>query len=84
MGAIVLVMNIREIRMLTGLSQAKFCKMYGIPLDTLKKWETGRESKNHRECPEYVKNMLLRLVEMDFEEVGELWKRKNSDGSMNR
>lgn len=59
-------MSIKEIRMLTNLSQESFCLKYGIPLSTLKKWEVGVDKPNHRDCPSYVKNLLLRAVKHDF------------------
>lgn len=46
-------MTIREIRALTGLSQTKFCKKYGMPLQTLQKWEQG-----HRSPPDYLVELL--------------------------
>ena len=49
-------MNIKEIRALTGLSQAKFAERYGIPKRTLEDWEAGR-----RKPAEY----FLRLLEKD-------------------
>ncbi|MBR1390493.1 MAG: DNA-binding protein [Lachnospiraceae bacterium] len=60
-------MTIKEIRSLTGLSQADFGKYYHIPLPTIKKWETDPNSQNHRECPVYVKQLLERVVRIDFE-----------------
>lgn len=59
-------MGIKEIRMLTGLSQVGFAKCYGIPVSTLKKWETDKKSKNHRECPEYVTRLLEIAVKRDM------------------
>ena len=50
------VMNIKEIRAMTGLSQAKFAERYGIPKRTLEDWEAGR-----RKPAEY----FLRLLEKD-------------------
>ena len=53
---------VKDIRKLTGLSQAEFCKRYKIPLDTLKKWECSPSSKNHRNCPDYFEALLERAV----------------------
>jgi len=47
-------MNIRELRLRTGLSQQKFADYFKIPLRTLQNWEYGE-----REAPEY----LLELIE---------------------
>lgn len=60
--------SIKDIRKFTGLVQADFCEYYEIPLSTLKKWEADPASKNYHECPIYVKNMLYRVVMMDFGE----------------
>ncbi len=59
-------MTIKEIRNLTGLSQANFGEYYNIPLPTIKKWESDPENQNHRNCPSYVKQLLERVVKIDF------------------
>ena len=59
-------MTIKDIRSLTGLSQAAFGREYGIPAATVRKWEAPPDSSNHRECPEYVKRLLERAVRQDF------------------
>lgn len=38
------IMNIKEIRNTTGLSQRSFSKMFNIPISTLQKWEQGESS----------------------------------------
>lgn len=59
-------MNIREIRLLSGLTQKEFCSKYKIPLSTLKNWESDPcKNKSHRKCPNYVEHMLFRLVMID-------------------
>lgn len=55
-------MTIKEIRQLTNLSQPKFCEKYGIPLQTLRKWEQGRRS-----LPDYVVELLEFKVKSDVE-----------------
>lgn len=59
-------MEIREIRRRTGLSQTDFGLYYNIHVSTIKKWEASKESKNHRECPVYVKQLLAKAVNVDF------------------
>ncbi len=54
-------MEIKEIRKLTRLSQAKFCKKYNIPLNTLSRWEQGK-----REPPGYVLELLEFKVREDL------------------
>lgn len=50
-------MNIKEFRKLTGLSQKDFGSRYDIPHRTIQSWETEQRS-----CPEYVENLLERVV----------------------
>ena len=52
--------TIKEIRASTGLSQAKFCEVLGIPLKTLQHWEAGR-----RACPDYVVELIAYRVQHD-------------------
>lgn len=48
------IMTIREMRILTGLSQQKFGDSLGVPLRTVQSWEAGE-----RKCPDYV----IKLIE---------------------
>lgn len=50
-------MSIKDLRNLTGLSQKEFGKKYDIPYRTIQNWETEQRS-----CPEYVENLLERVV----------------------
>lgn len=59
-------MTIKEIRNLTNLTQEEFCKKYNIPLQTYKKWELNTNSPHYRECAPYFKDLLERLVKIDF------------------
>lgn len=45
----------------TGLNRKQFCMEYNIPYGTFEKWQYGT-----RECPEYVKDLLDRVVRLDF------------------
>ena len=54
-------MDIKEIRKQSGLTQARFCKKYGIPLGTLHHWEQG-----DRKPAEYVLKLLERCVGEDI------------------
>ena len=51
-------MEIKELRVCTGLSQNKFANMFEIPVATLKDWEQGR-----RTPPGYVVNMIKTILE---------------------
>lgn len=52
--------RVRELRQRTGLTQERFCEVYGIPKRTLENWEQGS-----RKPPEYVVALLERAVEQD-------------------
>ena len=58
-------MTIREIRDLTGLTQAAFAQKYGIPVRTVENWEM--KGGSHREPPDYLVVLLERAVREDFE-----------------
>ena len=51
-------MEIKQLRVCTGLSQNKFASMFEIPVATLKDWEQGR-----RTPPSYVINMIKTILE---------------------
>ena len=55
-------MELKEMRMLLGLSQAAFGKKYNIPVRTIEQWESGR-----RKAPIYVLELLERVVTEDSE-----------------
>jgi putative transcriptional regulator len=57
-----IIPSIKEIRSLSGLSQEKFSKEYGIPLGTLRHWEAGE-----RQPPEYVLRLLEKAVKYDMQ-----------------
>lgn len=56
------MMTIKEIRKITGLSQAKFSEKYGIPRRTVEDWERGIFSP-----PAYLITLLERVVKEDFD-----------------
>ena len=51
------IMTVKEMRAKTGLSQAQFAKLLGIPKRTIENWESGR-----RTPPVYVLEMLQRAI----------------------
>ena len=53
--------QIKAIRQQTGLSQARFADLYGLPKRTLENWESGQ-----RIPPPYVLALLERAVKEDF------------------
>ena len=56
-------MEIKEIRALTGLSQANFGKKYNIRVRTIQDWETEK-----RNPPAYVVELLEFRVRYDIEQ----------------
>lgn len=60
-------MSVKELRIATGFSQAKFADMFRIPVGTLAHWEQGI-----RKPPEYVvfmmKSILLQSGKISLEE----------------
>lgn len=54
-------MDIKELRALTGLSQAQFAEKYDLPVRTLQGWEIGKSTP----AP-YVLRMLEKLVKEDL------------------
>ena len=57
-------MRFKEIRKLTGLTQSAFAEKYNIPKRTVENWEST--SSNARKAPEYVLDLLERVVKEDF------------------
>ena len=55
-------MTIKEIRAMTGLSQANFAKKYNIPKRTIESWEAG-----DRNPPPYVIELLERVIRYERE-----------------
>ena len=56
-------MELIDIRKITGLNRSKFAERYGIPYRTLQDWELGKNK-----VPEYIKNLLEKVVRYEFEE----------------
>lgn len=53
-------MNIKDLRVMTGLSQSKFANKFGIPVRTIQKWEIGQCSP-----PPYVPEMILKILQFE-------------------
>ena len=54
-------MTIKELRELTGLTQAGFSEKYGIPKRSIENWEGEK-----REPPTYLIKLLERVVKLDY------------------
>lgn len=59
-------MEIKELRMLSGLSQQAFSDKYNIPKRSIENWESGK-----RTPPEYVISLLERAVKEDIKKIEE-------------
>lgn len=59
-------MEIKRLRLSSGLTQKEFSTRYQIPLKTLQNWETDNSSPSARTCPLYVVSLLSRAVMEDF------------------
>lgn len=54
------VMEIKEIRQKTGMSQSEFSKHFEIPIRTIQCWEIGQ-----RNPPDYIPKLLERLWNLE-------------------
>ena len=59
----VILVLIKELRRITGLSQSEFAKKFHIPVGTLAHWE-----QEIRKPPEYVVYMISRIVYYERDE----------------
>lgn len=51
-------MMIKEHRQAAGLTQEEFSKLFEIPLDTVKNWDSGR-----RKPPEWVEKLIAEKLD---------------------
>lgn len=51
-------MKIKEYRQAAGLTQEEFSKLFEIPLDTVKNWDSGR-----RNPPEWAGKLIIEKLE---------------------
>lgn len=61
----VYILNIKEIRNKTNLSQSQFCNYFKIPLSTLQKWERGVSR-----TPVYLLELLDYKIENELKNGG--------------
>lgn len=64
--------KIKQARLKAGLTQQELCDRYKIPVRTLQGWEGGS-----RKPPEYVLNLLVRCLELDFSPKSEPTEQKD-------
>ncbi len=63
-----MIKTIKELRTMTGLTQAKFAEKYHIPLQTVKQWESSKDSSSHRTPPAYTFRLLEQAVFRNIED----------------
>lgn len=51
-------MSIKEYRISLGLTQKQFSKIFGIPIDVVKSWDSGR-----RKPPEWAEKLIIKELE---------------------
>lgn len=56
----VITMNVKQIRLRSGMNQKEFASYFGINLRTLQEWEQGR-----RNPPEYLPGLIERILQND-------------------
>ena len=56
-------MNIKELRLSTGMTQSEFGKCFNIPMRTIQNWEGGK-----RNCPKYLAELIE--YKLEKEEIG--------------
>ena len=64
-------MTIKELRLITGLSQSQFAKKYKFTIKQVQSWE-----QNIRNTPESTLYMLERCIKDDFTENYEQYVKK--------
>ena len=57
---VIILMNIKQLREKTNLSQSKFAKKFHINVRTLQRWEQGQTP-----TPDYVVFMIGRILELE-------------------
>lgn len=55
------MMNIKELRKLTGMSQAKFAAYFGISVRNIQEWE-----QNRKQPPPYLVALLKRILDREY------------------
>ncbi|MBP7339492.1 helix-turn-helix domain-containing protein [Niveispirillum sp.] len=58
--------DVRAVRKSVGITQAEFSARYGIPLETLRKWERGTRS------PEIAAQQYLRVIQKNPSLIAEM------------
>lgn len=53
-------MTIRELRILTKMTQKQFSEYFGVPFRTLQDWEYGKGN-----CPDYLLRLIIFKLEAD-------------------
>lgn len=55
-----MIMNIKELRTLSGMTQQAFADYFGVSKRAVESWEGGK-----RQCPEYLLNLMQYKLEKE-------------------
>jgi DNA-binding transcriptional regulator YiaG len=55
-----MIMSIKELRKLSGMTQKAFAEYFNIPHRTIQNWEGGQ-----RQCPEYLLDLMQYKLEKE-------------------
>lgn len=66
--------QIKEYRILAGFTQVQFSELFGIPIDVVKSWDSGR-----RKPPEWVERLIIEKLEENMEKYSEHYKMACED-----
>jgi transcriptional regulator with XRE-family HTH domain len=75
----IMSLDIKDIRLKTGLTQKKFAEMYGIPLGTLRRWEQGESTP-----PGYVIDLIARELPVTDQTLRKIEGRDGKDYFYNK
>lgn len=53
-----MLMTLKELRLMTGMSRPQFAEYFGIPYRTVQSWELHGLSVEGRECPKYLIDLM--------------------------
>ncbi|MBO5598099.1 MAG: helix-turn-helix domain-containing protein [Oribacterium sp.] len=63
-----MIKTVKELRAMTGLTQARFAEKYHIPLQTVKQWESSKDSSSYRTPPTYALRLLEQAIFRNIED----------------
>lgn len=52
-------MDVKKLRLKSGMTQKAFSEYFGIPKRTIGNWEVDVSSPEHRDCPKYLFDLMV-------------------------